>query len=174
MDADTLFTCKVNTVPIQFAPDTGSQLVILDQSKFRHYCAKSKVRPKLTPVTRKVYAANRTLMEFSGKFTATLASEHAAMTTEVYVLSMFLPDPPLLSEQVLLTLGYIKYDKKGGFAKPPGGSPEPSMARKVVEEDLDDISEEEMRRQIDLLHKKYSKVFTGVGRFKRHKAHLQL
>ena len=174
MDADTLFTCKVNTVPIQFAPDTGSQLVILDQSKFRHYCAKSKVRPKLTPVTRKVYAANRTLMKFAGKFTANLASEHAAMTTEVYVLSMFLPDPPLLSEQVLLTLGYIKYDKKGGFAKPPGGSPEPSMARKVVEEDLDDISEEEMRRQIDLLHKKYSKVFTGVGRFKRHKAHLQL
>ena len=70
-------------------------------------------------------------------------------------------DYPLLSRYDLHTLGFIKVDPEGAYA-----------TNKVYSEN--DFSDEEFAAEVTKLHKKYAKVFIGVGTYKHHTVDLQV
>ena len=70
-------------------------------------------------------------------------------------------DPPLMSRDDLFHLVYLRIDPFGAYA-----------ANSVSQEKY--LTEEEFRKAVADVHKVYSAVFQGVGRFKYHTVNLKL
>ena len=183
---DGTIPCKVNGKIVNFDPDTGANANIFGLDDFQAYCRETQTTPLLKRATRKLANASGGSMSVKGQFRAKLSSEHNSCMDTIYVLNQPTKYSPLLCEDALLRLGYIRYDLEGAFAEINRTKPVHKSSFKkdkhcnivesedISENDHDDISDEEFQQACKDLFKKYSKVFTGVGCFKNYKIQLQL
>ena len=180
-----LIPCYVNGILINFDPDTGANANLFGWDDFEAYCKLQGSTPKLRVATRKLADASNGSMDVKGCFRARLSSNHSSCQDIIYVLRHTTKYDPILSEDTLLRLGFVRYDVEGAFADINQQEPVHNPYRRKTfvnkisdkerEEDCDDdISEEQFQAEVDALMKKYSKVFVGVGQFKPYKISLQL
>ena len=178
-----LIPCYVNGQLVNFDPDTGAEANVFGWDDYEAYCRQTGTRPKLKEATRELAHAEEGSMKVKGCFRAKLSSLHNSCIDTIYVLSKATSYNPLLSEQTLLRLGYVRYDLEGAFAQinkcKPVNKLNHAHVHKITEErekdkEEDDITDEQFQAEIKELMKKYEKVFVGVGQFKPYKISLQL
>ena len=181
-----LIPCNVNGIIVNFDPDTGANANVFGWDDFQAYCKKKGSNPTLRKATRKLADASNGSMDVKGCFRAQLSSQYNSCQDIIYVLRHDTKYDPLLGEDTLLRLGFVRYDIKGAFADINRHKPvhNPHQRNHFVnkisdlekEKDCneDDISEEQFKAELDALMKKYKKVFEGVGEFKPYKISLQL
>ena len=146
---------SVNGIRCKFEADSGSDINLFPKNRFTDLCRELGYTPKLQKSSKKVRAANKSEIKCLGFFEATISSRYASIVSKVYVMEQSQDDYPLLSRYDLHTLGFIKVDPEGAYA-----------TNKVYSEN--DLSDEEFAAEVTKLHKKYAKVFIGVGTYKHH------
>ena len=180
--------CTVNGKLVNFDPDTGANANVFGWDDFQAYCRETRTTPQLRKATRRLADASGGSLSVKGCFRAKLSSEHNSCIDTIYVLAEPTKYSPLLCEDALLRLGYVRYDLKGAFAAINRTHPvkrhnvhTKSNINKVTEEDEmdededeDDITEEEFQKACEDLFAKWKKAFIGVGRFKPYEISLQL
>ena len=150
---------SVNGITFKVDPDYGSDVNLWPKNYFQQYVEKLGCKPKLLPADRPIKAANKSPIKILGYFPATLSSQHASVVSRIYVMEQELQDLPLLSKYDLHTLGYVRIHPDGAFA---------SKSVNV------DMSDEEFKTAIASLHKRFQKVFVGVGTYKHHTVDLHV
>ena len=161
-----LLPCWINGVPFDIDPDSGSELTIINKPQFKLLCERLGVKPKLKSVNKRVFAINRTKVNFMGYFTAKLASKSTSKYEDIWVMNDDYNQPPIISEDALLELGYIKYCPQGSF-----------VVRVVNADDsvpVPDLSESELQSEVKKLHEQFKKVFSGVGCYRDFEVELRL
>ena len=168
-DLGILLPCRVNGVLLQWDPDSGSDLTIISVPQYNSIGAQLGAKPKLKPIQQHVSAFNRTPIKFAGYFEATLSSESTSMVEKVYVLETDFNHQPLLGKVALFTLGYMKFCPKGSFARA-------NYVNAVVNASFEssDLTEAELKVEVEKLHKEFQCVFSGVGCFKGFEVELQV
>ena len=181
-----LIPCKVNGQLVNFDPDTGANANVYGWDDFEAYCRATGTTPKLKKATRTLANASGESMKIKGCFRAKLSSQHNSCLDTIYVLSSPTSYNPLLSEDTLLRLGFVRYDLEGAFAqlnkcKPVNKSNHVHVNKLTEKREKDetedvgeDLTEEELQAEIQQAMKQYKKVFVGVGEFKPYKITLQL
>ena len=168
----------VNGVGFYVDPDTGADLNLFDESHYRMIKEKNP-QTKLKKVKQKVIAANNTIVPIKAQFDATIYKKTRQIETEAFVMNGSLDGAPL-SEATLLDLGCIKYDPEGKL-QPPNRFPinhiniddEDNLKLIVLAEPTNQEEREEFQEMRDLIKDK-SKMFKGVGCFKKYQVHLEL
>ena len=180
-----LIPCNVNGIIVNFDADTGSNANIFGWDDFKAYCKLKGSTPKLRVATRTLADASNGSMAVAGCFRARLSSQHNSCQDTIYVLKHATKYDPLLSEDTLLRLGFVRYDVEGAFAEINRHKPVKNPKKRTnnvhklnnmeKEKDCDDdISEDQFQAEWAALLKKFKKVFIGVGEFKNYKISLTL
>ena len=160
---------------IKFKPDSGSEITLLGLNHYKTLCKKGNLSLPLRSSDRKIYAVNKTaVMNIHGCFTATLASPTNKVQADIYVLKEDMPEAPLLSEDMLLKLGFMAYSATGAFARSVKTYRADRQSENSALDTEDDISDEEFQRRLDALHEKYAHVFKGIGLYKHGAVDLKL
>ena len=197
----SIIPCFVNNYQMKFSPDTGSCANLLGYNHFLEFKKQTGQNPTLKRPSKVLKNASGEPMRVLGCFRARLSSEYHSCVDIIYVLRHSVPYKPLLSENTLLRLGYVRYSLSGAFGtqnmSPPtnvnndstktnnsNNSNDSNNARDFVhnisgnkserEKDLNDFSDSEMIKKVEELKHKYKNVFVGVGRFRPYKITLQL
>ena len=153
---------KVDGISKPHQGDSGADVNLWGDNHFRDFCALKGKAPKLLPIDKPIRAANKIEIKCQGYFSATLSSAHATRVSRIYVTVDDSEDPPILSRFDLYNLGYMKFDPDGSYAA------------NRVEQNESDLSDAEFNAAVEAIHKKYHKVFKGIGRYKYHTVDLQL
>ena len=147
-----------------FLADTGSVATILNRLKFEQINHKlnNSIVLKKTSRILKDFSGNQ--IHIIGCFRATLASQYAKQNEIIYVTNSMQDENPLLSEDCLLSLGFVAYSSEGKFAN----------CVNSITEDPQDISEAEMHKRFVDLQNQYPKLFDGIGCYKHGVAKITL
>ena len=163
-DDDDLMPVSINGILYDFAPDSGSDVDIITTQNYFDLQSKLNKTIYLKPVTKLYRAANRSLITFRGYFSCKLSSASTTINSKVYVLDLPPGEPPLLSKKSLKALGLIKFSKDGGFVKSVSKFTKPHV----------ECKDPQIIKKLDLVHKRYRKVFIGLGKCKNYEVDLQL
>ena len=159
---ETVIPCRVNDHEMLFEPDTGArQTNIFGLNHFREFLKHSNSRPILKTPSKTLTNASGIPMDVKGCFRAQLSSEFHSCLDVIYVLDHDVSYRPLLSEQSLLRLGYIKYSLTGAFAcKSYNNSNKDSkrshnFVNNVSEKEKDSTIDHEFLNKIESIKAKY-------------------
>ena len=162
----TILKCFFNGAPIEVASDSGSDIICLGWNHYRSLCSSLGYDFDLRPTSKVAYAANGSLMNFAGVVEMTIGTKYISKNYPVYVQKVSVRGKPLLSEEALLSLGFLRYSLDGKFAC------------SVTSTDLPDLSKSGLDHQftlkLRLINEKYHVVFKGLGRLRNYKAHFKL
>ena len=159
-----LFQIKIEGRNLEVMPDTGA-----DETLFgREHWEKLGLNKKLTTIGKheRLFDVNRQPIKLLGKFEATLESRSNKIKDTIYVMEKKMKAPPLISEDALLTLGYVRYDSQGRFGREQrSGEEAPKFIKSVSRSDA---------APPDIV-KEYPTVFSGkVGKLKNYEVDLKL
>lgn len=162
----TILKCFVNGALTEFASDSGSSITCLGYNHYRALCHSLGYNFNLRPTSKIAYAANGSLLDFAGVTEMTIGTKYVSKKYPVYVQKIAVPGKALLSEEALLSLGFIKYSLDGKFAC------------SVTTTDLPDLSEcnldHHFTLKLRLINEKFHVVFKGLGKLRNYKAHFKL
>ena len=158
----TVLKCLFNGIEVETCSDSGSDLVVLGWNHYKSLCHKLGYEFNLQPTRKLAWAANGTNLNFVGKTMMTISNKHASKQYPVFVQKGFMRGFPLLSEDCLIELGYIRYSHDGSFAKKHNSVNSVTL-------DQDGLSDK-VKLKLTKLHDRYKGTFRGLGRLKNFHA----
>ena len=171
MNRITKFRLKLENMWLQFQPDCGSSAVLINRFIFNDLQKFLNRKIKLQKDFQQFYAANLSEIFVDGYFIGKITTESgASCESRIYVQNVPKNEPPLLNEATLLKLGLINYNPKGKAVKQVSQmSPEDSSLLPEIK-----CKSPEFTDKFEKLHKKYIKVFTGMGLLRNYEVDFKL
>ena len=162
----TILKCFFNGAPVHVASDSGSDIICLGWNHYRALCSSLGYDFDLKPTSKVAYAANGSLMDFAGVTEMTISTKYTSKNYPVYVQKVAIRGKPLLSEDALLSLGFLKYSLDGRFVCSVTSTDLPNMSKCNLDH--------QFTLKLKLINEKFHVVFKGLGRLRNFEAHFKL
>ena len=113
---DRTVSVKIEDVDVRAEPDSGAEVNVMDEHRFKALTNRSNVKLTLLP-SRVKLSTLQSELPVKGEFTATIRNQTCGAVARFVVTRGGINSPPLISKSTLQELGMLQIREDGSFAK---------------------------------------------------------